>query len=209
MRWIVIAAAVVFAGNALAAGEGDHGLEVNHLEAGSVSQADGLAAWSRIHDVVSHPRCANCHTDEANIPMWSGPEYEAPGPHGMNINAGETRIGAELLPCQTCHVTSTLPNTTPHAAPHAGSPWMLAPVEFVWFGQPKNAICEQMRDPERNGGRDGAAMVEHIVHDAELKAFITWAFDPGAGREAAPSTMQEHLDDTIQWVAAGMPCPGD
>ena len=31
MRWIVIAAAVVFAGNALAAGEGDHGLEVNHL----------------------------------------------------------------------------------------------------------------------------------------------------------------------------------
>ena len=191
----------------MAAEGGSHNLEVKELEEGSVSREEGLAAWERIHEVVSHPRCANCHTGESNRPMWSGPEFGKARPHGMNINAGLSRIGAETVTCQACHVTSTRPNDTPHAPPHTGMEWRLAPVEFVWFGVPEGEICRQMRNPDTNGGRDGAELVEHIPHDVEMQGFIEWAFDPGGGREAAPGTLQEHLDDTVTWVAAGMPCP--
>lgn len=176
---------------------------------GPVSTEAGLAAWERIHAVASHPRCANCHVDEAGIPMWTGPSFADPGPHGMNIAAGESRIGAETLPCASCHVTSTLPNDRPHAAPRTGLDWQLAPVEFTWFGRTSEEICAQMRDPDRNGGRDGAALVEHILHDAEVMGFIVWGFEPGPGREPAPGSLQQHLDDMVTWTTAGLPCPQD
>lgn len=172
-----------------------------------VGEAEGLAAWERILSVVSHPRCVNCHVDESGVPMWSGPSYGATRPHGMAIRAGESRVGAEYIPCAVCHVDLPGANTVPHAAPHTGGIWMLAPAEFAWFGRDGAEICAQMRDPARNGGRDGAGLVEHILHDAEIAAFITWGFAPGGGREPAPGTMQGHLEDMALWVAAGMPCP--
>ena len=59
----------------------------------SATKAEGLEAFSRIYEVTSHPRCANCHVGDDNRPRWSGPSY-APFPvgqdwryHGMNINA--------------------------------------------------------------------------------------------------------------------------
>jgi len=183
-----------------------HGLRVDRLARGSVSRDVGLEAWNRIYTVFSHPRCANCHTDDNNVPMWATGEGIERA-HGMYINAGDSRTGEEYLPCATCHATSILPNTIPHAPPHAGMPWQLAPVEFLWFGQDSATICNQVRDPKRNGGRQGPELIEHILHDKSLDGFITWAFDPGGGREPAPGTLQEHLDDTVAWVAAGMPCP--
>ncbi len=197
----------VCSATALAAeGEADNALVLNE-PATPVSSEQGLAAWERIYSVVSHPRCANCHTGESNLPMWSGPSYGQTRPHGMNINAGPSRLGVEFLMCSTCHITSSEPNTHAHAAPHAGHPWMLAPVEFVWFERSSDEICEQMRDPARNGGRSGTDLVDHILHDADIHAFITWGFNPGGGREPVPGTMQEHLNDMVTWTAAQMPCP--
>ena len=60
-------------------------------ETGSVSEAQGLEAWMRMYEVVSHPRCANCHVGPSNLPMWSGPSYGETRPHGMNIDAGDSR----------------------------------------------------------------------------------------------------------------------
>ena len=45
---------------------------INAPAEGSVSRPDGLRAFDRIYEVVSHPRCANCHTGPENIPMWYG-----------------------------------------------------------------------------------------------------------------------------------------
>ena len=201
---------IALTGVALSHGSGDDNANIElvlNAPEGDVSQEQGLAAWERIYAVASHPRCSNCHTDDKNIPMWSGPSFGETKPHGMNINAGDSRIGIESIPCSTCHVQSTAPNEIPHAPPRTGHPWMLAPAEFAWFGEASPTICAQMSDPERNGGRDGAGLVEHIIHDAEIKAFITWGFNPGGGREPAPGTMQQHLDDMVLWTAAGMPCP--
>ena len=38
-------------------------------------------------------------------------------------------------------------------------------------------ICEQIKDRARNGGRDMAALVQHMAEDA----LVGWAWAPGAG----------------------------
>ncbi len=169
---------------------------------GSVSVEEGLAAWQRIHEVVSHPRCANCHVGEDNRPMWSGAHYGKTRPHGMNINAGESRIGAETLQCSTCH---TKQNTELlHGAPGAEN-WHLAPVEMQWFGKTSAEICAQLKNPETNGNRDFMALAEHVGFD-EL---VHWGWKPGPGREPAPYSIQQHTDDMLIWGVAGMPCPAN
>ena len=178
-------------------------------EEDSVSVDDGLAAWGRIFEVASHPRCANCHTGPSDRPMWSGATYGETRPHGMNIRAGESRIGAEYLLCSTCHTTKDEDwdnaNAVAHAAPRVAMGWQLAPVEAHWFGRTSEEICAQLRDPDLNGGRDMLEIAEHLNHDLILH----WAWAPGGGREPAPYSLQEHVNDILAWGTAGMPCPQD
>ena len=187
---------------AIAAGEN---VSIKPPAEGSVSAAEGLAAWDRIYQVASHPRCSNCHVGADNRPMWSGPSYGKTRPHGMNITAGESRIGAETIPCATCHIRRDSLNDMPHAAPQVAMDWQLAPVEAEWFGKSSTEICNQLRDPDRNGGRTFLDIASHLDHDLILH----WAWNPGGGREPAPFSLQEHVDDVLAWGVAGMPCAND
>ncbi len=197
-----LCASLALAGPLWAEGEN---VVIAPLAPGSVSTQDGLAAWARIYEVTSHPRCSNCHVGADNRPMWSGPSYGATRPHGMNINAGDSRIGAEYITCDTCHAFRDGENDVPHAAPQVAMTWMLAPVEAEWFGKSSVEICTQLRDPERNGGRDALALASHLDHDLILH----WAWKPGGGREPAPYSLQEHVNDVLAWGAAGFPCEND
>lgn len=170
-----------------------------------VSRQDGLAAWDRIYEVTSHPRCANCHVGPSNKPMWSGPAYGRTRVHGMNINAGESRIGAEYVLCSTCHAFREGGNDMPHAAPQVAMNWQLAPVEAAWFGKSSDEICNQLRDPDRNGGRDFLEIAGHLDHDLILH----WAWHPGGGRDPAPYSLQTHVNDVLAWGVAGQPCAND
>lgn len=193
---------------ALAADQvGTGGRVINDYPAGSISEAAGLENWAKFYEVASHPRCANCHVGPENLPMWSGPSYGETRPHGMAINAGESRIGAEAVMCQTCHTTlkESRPdaNTIPHAAPRVAMAWMLAPVEAEWFGKSSADICTQLKDPERNGNRSIRDVAAHLDHDLILH----WAWNPGGTREPAPYSLQESMDFLMKWSAAGAPCP--
>lgn len=204
--WLAVALSVGLSGAAYAE---ETNVVIAPPDDGSVSSDEGLAAWARIYEVASHPRCANCHTGPSDRPMWSGPAYGRPRPHGMNIRAGDSRIGAEHLLCSTCHTTKDVDwdnaNSVPHAAPRVAMSWALAPVEAHWFGRSSEQICAQLRDPELNGGRDMIDLAEHLNHDLILH----WAWAPGGGREPAPYSLQEHVDDILTWGVAGMPCPQD
>lgn len=204
MKKGLAAAAIVMsvAATAYAAGET---VAINPPAEGSVSVEQGLDAWSRIYEVVSHPRCSNCHVGSDNVPMWSGPSYGKTRPHGMNINAGESRIGAEFIACSTCHVNSARGNPDAHEAPRVAMDWMLAPVEAEWFGKSSVEVCNQLRDPDRNGDRTFMEIAEHLDHDVILH----WAWNPGGGREPAPHSLQAHVNDVLAWGVAGMPCEND
>lgn len=180
---------------------------INDFEAGSISQEEGLENWQLFFEVASHPRCANCHVGADNRPMWSGPSYGRTRPHGMNVNAGESRIGAETILCSTCHTTLSAvdaeANAMPHAAPRVATAWLLAPVEAEWFGKSSAYICEQLKDPARNGDRTVREVAAHLDHDLILH----WAWSPGGSREPAPHSLQETMDALMKWAAAGTPCP--
>jgi hypothetical protein len=207
MRNIILTTAIILGLPLSAHAEG--AAKITPPAAGSVSKKEALAAWDRIYEVTSHPRCSNCHVGPSNIPMWSGPSYGKARPHGMNINAGESRIGAEFIPCKTCHSTKLEnwdnANAAPHSAPRVAMDWRLSPVEVEWFGKTSDEICNQLRDPAKNGDRDFMALAAHLDHDLILH----WAWNPGGGREPAPYSLQEHVDDVLAWGVGGMPCHND
>ncbi len=205
MKKLLIAASILFLPFSPATAAEGENVIIEPPAEGTVSREDGLTAWARIYEVASHPRCSNCHVGADNLPMWSGPTYGKPRPHGMNINAGESRIGAEYVQCSTCHVIRESLNDIPHAAPQVAMTWQLAPVEAEWFGKGSVEICNQLRDPERNGGRDYLELASHLDHDLILH----WAWDPGGGREPAPYDLQTHVNDVLAWGVAGYPCEND
>lgn len=166
---------------------------------------EGLAAWDRVFAVASHPRCTNCHVGDQDAPMWEGLSYGQDRVHGMNVLADESRIGAESVPCRTCHVTSASANTIPHAPPHIDEAWRLPPVELDWLDKTSAEICAQMRDPETNDDNTIAELMEHI----ETSEFVNWGFVPGAGRSVPPGSAAIMAQDVAVWGAAGSPCVGD
>ncbi len=207
MRIPVVPALLALVSSAsLLALESEPLFEIKAPPPGSVTRVDGLAAWDRIYEVLSHPRCANCHVGADNIPMWSGPSYGRARPHGMNIDAGDSRKGLENLLCATCHRTSDNLDSLPHALPHFGIDWQLAPVEFEWFGKSSVEICEQLKDRKANGGRDWMGLARHLVVDAGHRGPVLWGWKPGGDREPAPHSLEEHLNDVLLWGVAGQPC---
>jgi len=203
LKSLVFIAFSATASQAFAAGEV---VKIEPPEAGSVSVEQGLNAWTRIYEVASHPRCSNCHVGADNRPMWSGPTYGKTRNHGMNINAGESRIGAETIPCSACHLANeTGGQTGRHMAPQVAADWQLPPAEFEWFGKSSVEVCNQLRDPDRNGDRTFLDIAGHLDHDVILH----WAWSPGGGREPAPYSLQEHVNDVLIWGVAGSPCEND
>lgn len=200
MRWLAIVTLVT--GTALTAGET---VDITPPPEGSVSVEAALEAWDRVYEVASHPRCSNCHVGASGRPMWSGPAYGKARVHGMNVRAGDSRIGAETVLCSTCHAYREGVNDLPHAAPQVAMNWQLAPVEAEWFSKTSLEICEQLRDPDRNGGRSYVDLANHLDHDLILH----WAWNPGGGREPAPYSLQEHVNDVLAWGVGGMPCRAD
>lgn len=166
--------------------------------------AEGLLQWDQIYQVFSHPRCASCHVGADNIPRWMGENYGLePGEsmlHGMNVHGGMSRIGAEALPCTTCHQEKN--SELPHGPPGAHV-WALAPVEMEWLGKSSAQICAQIKDPARNGERSLQDVSDHI-RDDEL---VHWGWTPGPGREPAPLSIDETVAIFNGWIAAGAPCP--
>jgi hypothetical protein len=164
----------------------------------SSMQVAGLEAWDEIYAVASHPRCTNCHVGAEGKPMWEGLGFEAGRKHGLGVIGGESRIGAETVPCRTCHITTDRPNSVPHAPPHILEAWRLPPVELNWFGKSSQAVCLQLRNEMRNG--------EDLVAHVRSSPFVAWGFEPGGERSPAPSSIAALAANFATWEAAGTPC---
>jgi hypothetical protein len=172
------------------------------LPMASTAQQTGHAAWARIYAVASHPRCANCHVGGSGRPAWDGLGYNTGRLHGMNVVAGDSRIGAETIPCRTCHIGAEGPNETAHAAPQVDDAWRLPPLEMAWRGKSSAEVCTQLRNPDTNGGFSLTELVEHV----RTSEFVRFGFEPGTGRDPAPGSADALARDLLDWGAAGMPC---
>ena len=165
-----------------------------------VPEDKGLAAFETVRAVLQNPRCQNCH-----IPGDAPLQFDAGLPHAMNVQRGKDGRGAPGLACGTCHASSNPPASYgPHAPPGAPN-WHLPPPEqkMVFIGLSSSELCRVLKDPQKNGGRDFAALDKHVSDDR----LVLWGWNPGAGRAPVPIPHEQFVAAFRTWVSTGAPCP--
>ena len=163
--------------------------------AGIADQAErSKALFVEAGKVIQHPRCVNCH------PAGDRPLQDDEGRlHIPAVQRGEGNIGVPGMYCGACHQQANY-----DAAGVPGHPkWALAPIEMAWQGVSLRGICEQIKDPSRNGGKTMAELVEHMAHDD----LVGWGWSPGAGRGPAPGTQAAFGELISAWAGTGAVCP--
>lgn len=154
-----------------------------------------VALFNEAGKVIQSPRCLNCH------PAGDRPsQTDRMRPHIPLVVRGEGGMGAAGgLACTTCHHE----NNFDAANVPGNAKWSLAPAEMAWQGKTLGQICVQIKDKERNGGKDLAALVHHMAED-EL---VGWGWKPGGNRTPAPGTQKQFGELIKAWVDAGAACP--
>lgn len=156
--------------------------------------ARSRALFIEMARVFRHPRCSNCHpVDDTPRQGLSGALHEPP------VFRGPDDHGLPAARCSTCHQDHNVPGARIPGAPH----WGLAPRSMGWIGLPVAAICAQLKDPQRNGGRSLDAIHEHVAEDP----LVAWGWSPGPHRQAAPGSQQTFADLTRAWIDSGAHCP--
>jgi hypothetical protein len=152
------------------------------------------ALFAEAGKVIQHARCLNCH------PVGARPTQGTDmHPHQPLVVRGEDDHGAVGMRCATCHQGA---NFEPSGVP--GHPmWHLAPESMAWQTKSLSQICEQIKDPKRNGGKTLAQIEEHMAHDS----LVGWGWMPGGGREPAPGTQAQFGALIAAWLASGSACP--
>lgn len=160
---------------------------------GNVS-ARSQALFAEAGKVIQHPRCMNCH------PLGDRPTQGMDmHPHNPMVVRGKDGHGSAALACTTCHQPV---NYEPSGVP--GHPtWHLAPASMGWQNRSLGQICEQIKDPKRNGGKTLAQIHEHMAHDS----LVAWGWMPGGKREPAPGTQAQFGALIKAWIDTGAVCP--
>ena len=89
-----------------------------------------------------------------------------------------------------------------------GAPnWHLPPpaTPMVFEGKTAPQLCAQLKNPAQTGGRNLAALIEHVAKDP----LVGWGWEPGPGRTPVPVPREQLVDAMKAWAAAGAPCPGE
>src|SRR5262245_33804441 len=158
------------------------------------------ALFSEAARVITSPRCMNCHPAD-NRPTQGDDRH----PHMPLVTRGEGGVGVPGNTCRECHSDSNfkLDERAAYQSIPGHPRWGLAPVEMAWQGKTVREICQQIKDPKRNGGRDLALLQEHAARDD----LVAWGWNPGVGRIPAPGT-QELFGQLVQaWIDTGAECP--
>ncbi|MEQ8275864.1 MAG: hypothetical protein RMA76_31275 [Deltaproteobacteria bacterium] len=157
----------------------------------------GAAAFLDVARVLQSPRCQNCH------PKGDRPLQKDEGiPHAMNISRRSLESGMQ---CSTCHMENNSEVMGivggPPGAPHWGLPPKDTPMIFE--GLTPRALCEQLNDSTKTGGRDLAALLHHVAEDK----LVLWGWNPGGGRTLPPLDHATFVKRFETWVGSGGACP--
>jgi hypothetical protein len=165
-----------------------------------VERQEALASFEVVRSVLQHPRCQNCHP-AGDAPL-QGDEGHV---HLQNVQRGPEGRGMPGLECTTCHGPANPPVTYgPHIPPGVATGWrMPKPDEkLVFVGLAPAALCEQVKDPAHNGGKDQAALLHHLEDP-----LVAWGWTPGVGREPISVSRPDFINAWRTWARGGSPCP--
>jgi hypothetical protein len=157
-------------------------------------QRRSVALFQEAGKVLTHPRCVNCH------PRGDRPfQTDLMRPHQPVVVRGADGHGVPTLQCATCHHNANFDPARVPGDPH----WHLAPASMAWERMSAGQICEQLKDPARNGKRDLQAILKHVREDS----LVGWGWNPGADRTPAPGTQAQFADLIAAWIDTGAHCP--
>ena len=147
----------------------------------SDQQARSSALSTEAAKVIMNPRCMNC--DPASDRPTQGNDMH---PHLPRSRAGPTTAACPAILAACGHMDRNVPifagqQTTFQSMPGHPRPG-LAPIEMAWEGKSAGRFGRDIKDPQRNGGRDLGSLHEHLAHDD----LVGWAWKPGSGRTPAP-----------------------
>lgn len=165
-----------------------------------VDRAQGVQAFETVRQVLQHPRCQNCHI-QGDAPL----QFDEGRVHAQNVKRGVDGKGVAGLTCGTCHSAANSPASYGTHAPPGAPNWHLPPAshKMVFLGLSSGAVCRTLKDPAANGGKDLAALVEHVSSDK----LVLWGWAPGANRAPVSVSHDEFVAKFKTWVDAGAPCP--
>lgn len=145
-----------------------------------------------IAELLRNPRCLNCHVN-GDVPK----QTDTRRVHVPAVKGGPDGKGSGMK-CATCHREK--------AGVVPGAPgWRLAPASMAWEGLSDADLCRTLTDQTKNGGKDPAALAEHILHD-EL---VAYGWNPGGKRAPVPVSKEELATILQYWIYAGAPCPSN
>lgn len=154
----------------------------------------GAEVFQEMGKVLQHPRCINCHPSSARPLQGEDSHLHVPP-----VQRGKEGLGLVGMRCSTCHNSE---NFDPAGVP-GHELWRLAPASMAWQGRDLSEICDQIKDPARNGGKTLAEVVHHMGHDP----LVGWAWKPGKGRKTPPGTWAQFRELSEAWLRAGGGCP--
>jgi hypothetical protein len=166
----------------------------------SPNPKDGLAAFETVRAVLQSPRCQNCH-----IPGDAPLQFDAGLPHAQNVMRGKDGKGSPGLACATCHASANPPASYGEHTPPGAPNWHLPPADrkMVFIHLSPAELCATVKDPQKNGGKDFAALERHVASDQ----LVLWGWSPGAGRAPVAIPHADFVAAFKTWTAAGAPCP--
>jgi len=159
--------------------------------------AAGKRAFLDVAKVLQSPRCMNCH------PVGDRPRVGDHGrAHPQNISRKSVAAG---VPCSTCHQDRNSEALGIQGGPPGAPHWGLPPSDTPMVFQSKTAteLCEQLKDPERNGHRTLEQLLEHVSHDP----LVLWGWTPGGKRTTPPLTHTKFVEAFTSWTASEGACP--
>jgi len=158
------------------------------------TQAESLAAWNQIAQVLDNPRCLNCH--QLNSPL----QGDSRRPHIPHVVRGPDNHGVGAMRCGNCH-NDTGNNDTSRTP--GGLHWQLAPVSMLWQGLSSADLCRALLDKSKNGNRSPEDLIEHM----DKEPLVLYGWDPGRGRKPVPISHADFMVVMRTWVATGTACP--
>ncbi|MBU1211228.1 MAG: Isoquinoline 1-oxidoreductase subunit [Alphaproteobacteria bacterium] len=157
-----------------------------------------IAIFKEMGKVLQHPRCVNCHprSDRPN-------QGDDQRPHMPPVARGPDGLGMPAMRCTTCHGEKNFSFGGGRGSLPGAESWHLAPRSMAWEGRALGEICEQIKDPQRNGGKSLSELQRHNAEDG----LVGWGWEPGDGRSAAPGSQELFGQLTAAWIESGAHCP--
>jgi hypothetical protein len=163
----------------------------------SDASAAGKRAFLDVARVLQSPRCRNCHP-AGNAPL----QGDAGKPHAMNISRATVAAG---VPCASCHQERNSEALHIAGGPPGAPRWGMPPADtpMIFEGKTVTELCEQLKDPARNGHRSLAMLLDHVSHDP----LVLWGWNPGGKRTPPPLPHDRFVAAFDTWIASAGACP--